>query len=1025
MLNIIQGSRIRMGNRSPYTVSSSPRAVGSRLPLLPWLYRVIGIPKIQLQVRLRGNNLYILAEGRNCPDRSLMFEHLVRALAKTEIETLLPPSQPKVYQVILYGRRAGEPRPEWAEVIHVAQIDRYLEDLQGAKTESETTVAIELANLGLAKRGRPDAIARYLSEALAALGVAVRASVKSAALPEEPELPQMANLASVLSSTASLTPQALLNRLWVVCESVYSPDTSLLSETIAQKLRDLELDGFRDAIVFSRVRGEAEPEWVLRVDLTPPQEMLKDWARWGDVEALTRLMNSAVRDQGVDLSATLMDKTLHVTAQRLNAPEKERIFAAIAPLIDTIAPQGIRAMAVYGLSGTPNPMPHLSIPDAPVWVQWMDLPAAEHPALSESTRLLAQEGDLSAIAFLLTRLLNPHLDTQLATGGIRLQIRQKGDLLHIMTDAPICPSQNQVGAKVVKFIRALKLPDVQGVRVYGRRSGQKRPLWSYGADFASRDLNSTRRTRSTPEATPEFATSDAYVGDLLTREPGALTVPEYEDVEPTLWEQVAEAIQGGMARTRLFTIESETAPNTARAAHTSAPNDARVAIVWAVLGILLTVQADWLLGQWVKPLIAAKPAPSASPAPLPPEQLTLPQLSLQKSAGFDTIGSGFTQSTQTLLTPGSGSTALLASPLKPKAAIDTSRSPYPTFNAPQIDEKFVLYRQYVAQYGAPDVLIVGSSRAMRGVDPVALEQALATQGYSGMRVFNFGINGATIQVVDLVVRRLLASEKQPKLILFADGLRAFNEGRPDATYNAIVSSPGYRKLPEVASDAAPSPTQAFTKPLETIVRTPTTVADRYQSFNDQLLQQTGQLSTIWSQRDKLQTLIKRSLSFSFSPIATSEADPESTIVQDGQGLIDINGFLPISLRFNPVTYYQKYARVPGESDADYANFNLDGAQTQALRSLAQYTKSQDIPLVVINLPLTENYLDSYRREREQQFQQYLMRMSGELGFTYRDLLENWKNTPDFFSDPSHLNRYGAHAVSTHLAKDPLIPWRKR
>ncbi|HTL89508.1 MAG TPA: hypothetical protein VL134_08900 [Leptolyngbya sp.] len=1004
-----------MGNRSPYTLSSSPQAVGSPLPLLPWLYRVIGIPQIHLQVRLRGNNFYILAEGRNCPDRSLMFEHLVRALSKTSIETLLPPSQPKIYQVILYGRRAGESRPQWAKVIHLAQIDRYLESLE-KDAQPETAVAIELANLGMARRGRPDAIARYLSEALSALGVAVRASVKSAALSEEAGLPQTANLASVFSSTASLTPQALLNRLWVVCESAYSPDTSMLSETIAQKLRDLELDGFRDAIVFSRVRGETEPEWVLRVDLTPPQEMLKDWARWGDIEALTRLMNAAVRDQGVEISATLMEITLHITAQRETAPEKERVLAAIAPLIDTIAPQGIHAIAVYGLSGTPNPMPHLSIPAAPIWVQWMDLPAAEHPALAESTRQLAKQADLSAIAFLLTRQLNPNLDTQLATGGIQLQVRQKGDLLHIMTDAPVCPSQSQVGAKVAKYIRSLELSSIQGVRVYGRRSGQKRPLWSYGVDFALRD-------RLIPEATPEFAASDAYVGDLLTKEPGSLTVPELDETEPTLWDQIVEAIQGGLARTRIFTIASETAPNTARAAQSAVPSEAKAAIVWAVLGILLTVQTDWLLGQFVKPLIAAKPAPT--PALIPPEQMTLPQLSLQKTAGFNAIGSGFTEAGQTLISPESGSTALLSSPLKPKATIDTARSPYPTFNAPQVDEKFVLYRQYVAQYGAPDVLIVGSSRAMRGIDPVVLEQALATQGYPGMRVFNFGINGATVQVADVIVRRLLASEKQPKMILFADGLRAFNSGRPDATFDAIASSPGFRRLPEISAESAPNPTQAFTKPLETIARTNTTVSDGYQGFNDQLLQQVGQLSTVWHDRSKLQTLFKRGLALGFTPIDTAEADGESTIAQDGQGLIDINGFLPISNRFNPVTYYQKYSRVAGDSDADYANFNLEGVQDQALRSLAQYAKSQEIPLVIVNLPLTQNYLDAYRRDREQEFQQYLMRLSGELGFTYRDLLENWKDTPDFFSDPSHINRYGAYAVSTHLAKDPLIPWRKR
>lgn len=1011
-----------MGNRSHRTLSSSSSSVGSKLPLLPWLHRVVGIPHLHLQARLRGNNLYILAESRDCPKRSLIFAQLVRALSQTSLETLLPPTQPTIYQVVLYGRCIGEPRPQWAEVIHVAQIDRYLEKLDDPQSKAEATVAIELANLGLAKRGRPDAIARYLSEALSALGVAVRASVKSAALPDDTGLPQIANLASVLSSTASLTPQALLNRLWVVCESAYSPDTSLMTESIAQKLRDLELDGFRDAIVFSRVKGESDPEWVLRVDLTPPQEMLKDWARWGDIEALTRLMNAAVRDQGVEITATLMDITLHVTAQREQAPERGRVLAAIAPLLETIAPQGIQAVAVYGLQGTANPIPQLSIPDSPVWVQWINLPAAEHPALAESTRQLAQQGDLSAIAFLLTRQLNPNLDTQLATGGIRLQIRQKEDLLHIMTDAPVCPSQSQVGVKVAKYIHNLRLSDVQGVRVYGRRSGQKRPIWSYGIDFVSRE-----QARFIPEATPEFAASDAYVGDLLTKEPGALTVPEFDEADATWGDRIVEAIQGALARTRIFTIASDTAPNTARATQSAVPNEAKAAIVWSVLGILLTVQADWLLGQYAKPLFASKPAPTASPAPLTSEQMPLPQLSLQKTTGFGELGAaGFTQSGQTLIAPGQGSTALLASPLKPKAAIDTARSPYPTFNAGQLDEKLVLYRQYVNQNGAPDVLIVGSSRAMRGIDPAVLEQTLATQGYAGMRVFNFGINGATVQVVDLIVRRILANEKQPKLILLADGLRAFNSGRPDATYKAIVSSPGFRKLPEVSTNTAATPTEAFTKPLETLNRTNMTVSDSYQSFNDHLLRQVGQFSTVWSQRNKLQGLLKRGLSFGFEQAPTSdEIDPELTIAQDGQGLIDINGFLPISNRFNPVTYYQKYSRVSGDSDADYANFNLLGEQDQALRSLAQYTKSQNIPLVVLNLPLTENYLDPYRRDREKEFQEYLMRLSGELSFTYRDLLENWKNTPDFFSDPSHLNRYGAHAVSTHIAKDVLIPWRQR
>jgi hypothetical protein len=91
-------------------------------------------------------------------------------------------------------------------------------------------------------------------------------------------------------------------------------------------------------------------------------------------------------------------------------------------------------------------------------------------------------------------------------------------------------------------------------------------------------------------------------------------------------------------------------------------------------------------------------------------------------------------------------------------------------------------------------MIVGSSRALRGVDPVALRKELAAMGYEDISIFNFGINGATAQVVDLVIRQVLEPDQLPRLIIWADGARAFNSGRVDVTFNAIVASPGYRDL---------------------------------------------------------------------------------------------------------------------------------------------------------------------------------------------------------------------------------------
>lgn len=994
--------------------------------LISWLHRAIGAQPVQIQIRLRGNSLYVLYEGKACPSRSFILRRTIRALAKANLDCFTPAQHPQLYQVVLYGRSLGQPRPEWADVIALNQLDRYLERLQDQSSEKngqsgsdEESAAIVLANIASARQGRSDAIARYLSEVLNPLGVSVKASIKV------------------------MAPQGHqpTNRLWVMCESAYSHDPSLVAEAIPQKLRDLELVGFRDAIVLGQVQGEAKPDWMLRVDLTPPDDMLREWARWGDLEALTRLLNRALVGQQVRVSATLKDTTLHLTCQNLGAsePQQRSVIRAIAPLLETIAPQGIHAATVYG------DQPSCQFSNSPTWVDWLNLPAKSHPALADSTETLAKQGDLPAIAFLLTRLLNPDLDGQLATGGVQIQVRRKEDLLHILADAPVCPLQNRVGTAIGNFLKPLKLPEITGARIYGRRSGQARPAWSYGVDFTS-------RSRLVPEATPEFAASDAYVGDLLT-ESSELVVhsePAPNDLKVVV-DSIVGSLQELLTRSQLFVLvsPSNSLPVGSAPAATLAPtprnrkiaaHNAKVALVWGTLGLLLTVQSDWILGQLLKAKVESKPSPVVVPAKFsaPSEEVQLPNFSLQKSGvgrGQAFNGSGFTQSGQTIIATDTSShladsktppRALVASPLRSKAAVDAARSPYPTFNARQLDEKLVLYRQYVAQHGAPDVLILGSSRAMRGIDPVSLQQALAAQGYPGQKIFNFGVNGATAQVVDLIARRLLPAEKLPKLILWADGSRAFNSGRLDVTYNAIAVSQGFKKLATgLASPltGAQLPTNSLSDSIETIAVANTTVSESYQTFNTWLSQSLASVSTVYQQRESLKNLFRRGVS-SIKPNANSDQDADFSIAQEGQGLIDVDGFLPLANRFNPATYYQKYSRVSGINDSDYDNFQLEGRQADAIVALAKFTQDQKIPLVFINLPLTSDYLDPARSEHEQVFQQYMQRVSGELGFTFRNLVGEWMTETDFFSDPSHLNRYGAYRVSQRIAKDPLIPWSR-
>lgn len=299
----------------------------------------------------------------------------------------------------------------------------------------------------------------------------------------------------------------------------------------------------------------------------------------------------------------------------------------------------------------------------------------------------------------------------------------------------------------------------------------------------------------------------------------------------------------------------------------------------------------------------------------------------------------------------------------------------PSFNSQRLDEELQLYSRYLRIYGTPDVLIIGSSRSLQGIDPIALQEGLEAEGYAGVKVFNFGVNGATAQVVSLVLRQVLNEEQLPKLIIWGDGLRAFNDGRSDHTYSEILDSEGYRWL------------QAGNRPIP--VRT---------FYQD-------------------------------SPVLTATANPSlarSALAESTRqisSVLDMYGFQPISDRFDPATYFQHYPRVTGEYDADYVPFALGGVQTQATIAVAQYARSHHVPLVVVNLPLTPEYMDTPRLQREQAFRQHMQQLAQQEQFKFLNLVQHPELIQNqYFADPSHINRDGARAIALQIAAETTIPW---
>jgi len=457
----------------------------------------------------------------------------------------------------------------------------------------------------------------------------------------------------------------------------------------------------------------------------------------------------------------------------------------------------------------------------------------------------------------------------------------------------------------------------------------------------------------------------------------------------------------------------------------------KVAVVWGILGLLLTFQADRLIGEWLRSRDASTgTAMEESVTPIP-----LPQLSLQKSqtqARDSFNSSGFTRQgkTNVLINEADDSSAPKQSIAATAAILAAARSTNPSFNNQLLDEKLALYQQRLLQSGPPDVLILGSSRAMRGVDPIALQEALAAQGYPKVEVFNFGINGATAQVVDLIVRRILTPKQLPKVIIWADGARAFNSGRMDATYSAIATSEGYQQLqagtfPNTVGvnqgDRSEETGQgnSLTNP---IARPLSAVSAAYQSASSWLDRSMTNISSTYAQRDRLKSLLRDKFATVVKPTNVSPSpstDAEKSLSAES---IDFDGFLPLSMRFNPATYYKQHPRVRGDYDGDYESFRLGGEQDTALESLMQFAKAHKIDIVFVNLPLTKDYLDPARTEYEEQFQRYMRSSATRRGLIFRDLTKLLLTKHDYFSDPSHLNRYGAYKVSNQLAQDPMIPW---
>jgi hypothetical protein len=354
---------------------------------------------------------------------------------------------------------------------------------------------------------------------------------------------------------------------------------------------------------------------------------------------------------------------------------------------------------------------------------------------------------------------------------------------------------------------------------------------------------------------------------------------------------------------------------------------------------------------------------------------------------------------------------LPANPPKDSVEKGITNKPALNFNIALFNEKLALIDwQTSNKRRSPDVLIVGSSRALRGIEPSTLEKVLTSKGYKNISVFNLGIDGATAKVVNLQITQILTRPQLPRMIIWADGLRAFNSSRSDITYDEITASAGYKQLQETLKNNGINPDPVTTQNA-IASKSPNPIA---QSFD--------MLFTTLGKRQEIRTSLVKKFDRNTHLLSNSEALIAATMPSTVTAL-DSKGFVAFDVTFNPNTYFQKFPQVPGDYDLDYRNFEPNGVQFDAFANVVDFCRRNSIELVLVNMPLHASYLDQIRTRYEATFSGRIQELALREGFTYLDLSQQLQNQAELFSDPSHLNKQGAIAIARMLAQNPKIRWQ--
>jgi hypothetical protein len=291
----------------------------------------------------------------------------------------------------------------------------------------------------------------------------------------------------------------------------------------------------------------------------------------------------------------------------------------------------------------------------------------------------------------------------------------------------------------------------------------------------------------------------------------------------------------------------------------------------------------------------------------------------------------------------------------------------------QFEIKWFHLQRYVDQHGGVDVLLMGSSLVNSGIEPEQVNQAwMQASGQPALRIFNFGVEGLTVEP-NSVLAELLVESFHPAVIIFGTEIRDYAANNGTETAQNFLNDPWvqYRQGQFSLQGwlAEHSAAYRYFLAYRNWMR-----AD-FAENHTQIIRRTGNL--------------------------TSDGyDIENRVAED--------------------PYRPPDPQDPEDAKAFevFAGFEFADSRLADLESMLALESESGIEVLLIEMPVTPQFFDFFeaREAAHQEFLQIVSDRADAAGSPFLPAIPEDELPPDARSDRVHLSKYGAAAFSQYLGE---------